>query len=521
MTEIINVLPPILIVSSVVLLVAQKLSIPRFTSFIVSGILLGALSNRFGGGLELGSEAVIGVAEVGAAFLVFVTAMKLLPSRTRGYRVDAVKVSAVQILVQHLIGMSIGYMLGLGLIDSFFIGFAASISSTLVSTTVIQRGLASSSTYGRLTESITLVDDVVAALLTAAVVTGAASGTLVQVAAGSLMIFAGFALRRPVGKALESVKESSEIVLMTGVAGALTGGFIAQFLDVSAVVGAFSAGLLFSKAPENLTMLDSLESIEDFFSAVFFVSLGFLFQIPSGVSLLILTVIILSVAVVRPLVIRTVLNRLGYSSYVATKTGLSLDQVSEFTLLAALLAFQAGNLSTGVFQAVISAGAITLVTADFTTVYSERIYELLPDSLKPEKTESSTDLKDHTIIVGYGTIGREAAEAFDNALIVSENPVEVKEAESDGFDALHGSTTEVATWGRAGIKDASTIVSTTGRDRDAENSAVQGLPCYLVTNTDSKASKLLQQENVKAASTVEGLASERAAEQVRDLIEEG
>jgi len=445
MSQIVEVLPAVFIASSLVLLAAKRLSIPAYSAYIVTGALLSGLSavaeslsfsvpvlgpsvSGLGGfvpGPEvLGSGALIGVAEVGAAFLIFVAAVRVSPSRIGDFGAESLKTTSVQILLQHIIGFAAGLYLGLSPLDSFFVGFTASISSSLVSLDLVEDDAQLDVLYGRLTESISVVDDAVAALITVLIVSGAAAGGVAAGLVGAAFIVLPYMARGVVAEyLLLEFREDPEIMLLIGISATVLLGYAAQFVGVNPVAGVFGAGLLLSREPVNTALVESLKSVKDFFSAVFFVSLGALAQVPGPEVVWVSAVILLSVVLVRPLSIVGMLRQQDFDSYTSYKTALSLDQVSEFTLFAALLAQGAGILSDPVFNAVVFSAAVTFVTSDITTRYADSIYGVMPEALRFEDIEESSygfnDKQGHDIVAGYGEPGRAAAETLEDVVVIA------------------------------------------------------------------------------------------------------
>ncbi len=78
-------------------------------------------------------------------------------------------------------------------------------------------------------------------------------------------------------------------------------------------------------------------------------------------------------------------------------------------------------------------------------------------------------LRDHTIICGYGKLGKELASALDKTklVIVDESPLEVERAKEKGYYAVMGDATQEEVLDRAGIKRARALIASL--DSDAKN----------------------------------------------------
>jgi voltage-gated potassium channel len=82
-----------------------------------------------------------------------------------------------------------------------------------------------------------------------------------------------------------------------------------------------------------------------------------------------------------------------------------------------------------------------------------------------------TRLRDHTVIIGYGTKGRAASSTLvendlpkESIVVVDPDPVAVQEAAADGFVGIVGDGTRSHVLDRARIRDASKVIIATRRD---------------------------------------------------------
>ena len=81
------------------------------------------------------------------------------------------------------------------------------------------------------------------------------------------------------------------------------------------------------------------------------------------------------------------------------------------------------------------------------------------------------NLKDHTIVCGYGTKGRTAISTLRNKgtdagqiVVIDDNPAACARAKSDGIAAIDGSAADQRTLEEAGIRDAASVIVAVNRD---------------------------------------------------------
>jgi Kef-type K+ transport system membrane component KefB len=116
---------------------------------------------------------------------------------------------------------------------------------------------------------------------------------------------------------------------------------LAVFLGLSAAIGAFIAGIVLASSPIALFVAERLKPLRDFFLVLFFFSLGAGFDIGLIDRLLLPALVLAGVLLlIKPPVFRFLLRRTGESDGRALEVGVRLGQMSEFSLLLAVLALE-------------------------------------------------------------------------------------------------------------------------------------------------------------------------------------
>lgn len=472
MTELLTALSVIFVVGGAFLLVANRLGLPSVPFFIFAGIVAGPFVEE---------DITLELARYGIVLLVFTFSVRIQFEAVRTVLSDSEAVALRQVLVLGSLGVVVGMLLGLSTDQALIFGLAAALSSTIVGTGLLQPEIRSNLVHGRIAQTIQFVQDLVAILfvLVVSAETVAADPIATQLGYGVVLLGAALFVNRHVFGLLGRFSDGSDELLLVGVL-ALLVAFLgaAQFVGVSLVVGAFVAGLAVRPAPaENLGMLNGLESIKDFFTAVFFITLGALVTVPTAEVVVIATALAVLTAIVKPAVTIGLLLSEGYEARSATLTSLSLDQISEFALIIAIEALVLGRLTQPLFNALILAAAVTMVTSSLSRRYDERIYRSLADygllrgrhEKVDERSVVPDDLSSHVIIVGYEQQGRrlvETCEALDRPYVVVENdPALLGQLESQCTAYVFGDAMERYTWEKARLDDAQLVVSTIDSER--------------------------------------------------------
>ena len=525
MSELLAALSVVFVAAGVFLLVANQLRLPSVPFLILAGLVAG---------LFIDEEVTLDLAQYGIAFLVFTFGARLDFSTVENVLRDGEVAALSQFVVTGGLGLGAGILLGFDVRSAVYLGVATALSSTIIGTGLLQPEIRENLVHGRLAEAIHFVQDVFAIVLLLMLSTEVftVDAVALKLGYGVMLFAAAIVINRYVYDLMSRFAEGSDELLLVGSIAVLVGFLAAaELLGVSIAVGAFAAGLAITRdTSQNLGVLNGLESIKDFFVAVFFVTLGALVTIPQDVTLLTTGVLILLTAVVKPAVTTAVLLFEGYEARSATLASLSLDQVSEFALIIAIQAFLVGTLSQGLFEAIILAAAVTMITSSLTRRNDERIYRLLdrtgllPDQHEQTDAQSSVpdDLTDHVVIVGYGRQGRRlvaACETTDAPYVVIENDPSMLDPLSDSCEAyVFGDAMESYPWSKASVTDARLVVSTVDQGRVSEHilSLDTDADIVLRAATATEATELLD-AGATYVNVPDLLASDRLVEHVEAL----
>ncbi len=480
MSELLTAISIIFIVMGPFLLVANRFDLPTVPFFILAGIVAGIGMDWFG----IDEALTLELAQYGIALLVFSFGVGIDLSSIRSVLIDSETAALGQVLLIGSLGVGAGVALGVPLSEALYLGIAAALSSTIVGTALLQVEIRMNLVHGRVAESIQFLQDLLAILFLLVLSAGvlAADPIAEMLGYGLSLLVAAVLVNRFLFDAIGRLAgDSSELMILATVS--LLALFIgaAEVAGVSIVVGAFAAGLAVRHDPtEYLGLFNGLQSIKDFFVAIFFVTVGALVVWPfveigwaaSVDKILIAGALVFLTAVVKPAVTTAILLYRGYESRSATLAGLNTDQVSEFALIIAIEALLLGVLTESVFDAIILAAAVTMISSSITNYYSEEIYRALSDrgifTSGHGKIDAWSDVPDrmfdHVVIVGYGRHGQklvETCEEHDRPYVVIENdPARRNEVRAECDAVVIGDAMERYTWEKAAAEDARVIVST-------------------------------------------------------------
>ena len=468
MSELIEPLAIIFIAAAILLLLATRYPVPSVPLYILVGI---AVSPLIGPGITLE------LAQLGIAFLVFVFGVHAEPGRFLSVARASEHIAAVQLVVVGATGFAVGLLLGFSYVSAAYFATAAALSSSLVGRELAEGDIRRNLIHGRLTESIHFVQDLfaVAIILVFGATAFTLDGIALQLGYGVLLLVAALLIRVYLFELFVRLSgDSDELIMLTGI-GILIGFLaLAETLEVSIVVGAFAAGLSITQEFEhNLALLSALESIENFFTAIFFVTLGSLVVAPSVEVLAVAGLLVVGIVFVKPVVTIWALVQEGYDTRTAALTSFSLDQISEFSLILAISGLLAGQISQSLFDAILLAAAATMITSSLTYTYEDELYRLLErtgifgataDSIRDRSALPDEPLDDHVIVVGYGKLGSSVVSIcreLDKPVVVVDNDPDRYELAREHHDVcVFGDAMSDVVWEFLEPERADLIVST-------------------------------------------------------------
>lgn len=526
MTELLGALGLIFVVSALLLVVAHRLSILVVPVYIVTGLMLPPL---------VGQDLTLELAQWGIAFLVFVFGVNVEPSNVEAVTGDSEFVAAESVLILGGVGYGAALILGLDALDAVYFSIAAALSSSLVGQDLIRREIYMNLLYGRLVRSIHFIQDLIAIVLILALSASVFTPDAIAMTLGYgvLLLLVAVVVRVYLfGTLVRLSGDSDELLLLTAI-GLLIGFIIASELaGVSIAIGAFAAGIAITREfTQNLTLLNGLESLESFFSAIFFVVLGSLVTSPTLDIVLIAAVLMILIAILKPIVTIYLLLYRGYETRTACLTSFSLDQVSEFSLIIAIQAFIIGRITPNVFQAIILASAVTMITSTATKQYEEKLYRLVSrypvfasaHEKTAERSSVDPDLSDHIVLIGYGKlgtrVGRVCRELDQDLVVIDHDPDQLAKARREHENYVFGDAMDPETWRRANIDSCRLVYSTVPDRRLSEQLLEVETDGDVIVRAKRTGEAIeLFEQGAAYVNVPDFLASERLTDTVRNLL---
>lgn len=470
----------VLVLATFLGIVARALKQPTIIGYIATGVIVGPL-----GLLHLNNPGVLdALAQFGIAFLLFLVGMEMNFSELRHVGRSAVLIGVGQVLFTSAVGFGLAAALGFSLLSAGYIGITLTFSSTIIVIKLLSEKKALESLYGKLVVGVLLVQDFVAlgvlivlsgisgpdfdpSRLPAALAAAFAKGT-------TLLVFSLLMGKYVMPRLLRLLAGSQEVLLLASLTWGLGLAALSGLPSVGLTIeiGAFMAGVALSESVEHFQIMSRVKALRDFFAVMFFIVLGSKLVL-SGVGALWLPTVVLSLFVLigNPVIVMLLMGSLGYRSRTSFMAGVTVAQISEFSLIVVALGHKLGHLGDDVVSLVTAVGLITIAVSSYLILHSEAIYERLAPLLKffefggaTEKREVRKELRDHIVLIGCHRMGHSILHSLEGLhkqfLVVDFNPDMVAKLRRRGLQAVYGDIADPDIQNLACLDAARVVIST-------------------------------------------------------------
>ncbi|MEX2043691.1 MAG: cation:proton antiporter [Patescibacteria group bacterium] len=445
---------------------------PLIIAYIVAGIAAGPFLLNL-----IHSYDVIHLfSKIGIMMLLFIVGLGLRPQALR----KVGKISAVtglgQVAFTSVIGYALAILLGLEPLHALYVAIALTFSSTIIIMKLLSDKGDTHKLYGQIAIGFLLVQDIVAtlALIFISTITSNSGVSFEQLIGVTALKGAGLTLavylasRFLLPRLTRIAAKSQELLFLLSISWGLSIASAFYAVGFSIEIGALLAGVAFASSPYATEVASRIKPLRDFFVVLFFVLLGAQMDIGNAAGML-PTAIALSLFVLvgNPIIVYFLMTKLGYSSRISFQAGLTVAQISEFSLILAALGLQVGHLSENVVSLVTMVGLITIAGSTYMIQNSEALYLWLHRRLHfrhhaklgTEERESA-----EALLFGYHRVGHQFFQSLHkqgySVTVVDFNPEVIKKLELRGVDCRYGDATDIEFLEDVGVGAARIIVST-------------------------------------------------------------
>lgn len=441
-------------------LLATRLRQPLIVAFILVGILVGPV----GVGWVSADTTTQLLARLGLAILLFLVGLRLDLHMIRSTGPVAMITGFGQMLLTSGLGYLIAIALGMSGAAALYVAVAVTFSSTIIIVKLLSDKREMDQLHGRITLGILIVQDIVVVVVMIALTAsghedGDAVGVgIVSVALKGLALLVGvWALMRFILPwLLPQVARSQELLVLFGVAYAVSVASLSEWLGFSSEVGAFLAGVSLASTEFRDALGARLVSLRDFLLLFFFLDLGAGLDFDEAADQLVAAAILsLFVLVAKPLIVVAIMSLLRYPVRVSFFVGVPLAQISEFSLILVALGLSLGHIGNATASLVTIIGLITIAASTYMTTYSDKLFQwsgqwlsILERRRQRDQPDPDRDDDFDVILFGLGRFGSHLAERLTSAghrvLGVDFDPHGVTTHRRKGVETTFGSAEDLA-----------------------------------------------------------------------------
>lgn len=452
---------------------ARLLKQPVILAYLATGAIIG-----YYGIFNINDQEMFHIfSKLGIMFLLFLVGLEINYSSIRQVGKTSIIVGLGQIIFTFVFGYFIAQAIGFATVSSMYIGIALTFSSTIIIVKLLSEKKDLHSLYGKISIGFMLVQDFMAILLLVLLAgVGTDSGFNITTLAftvgkGVLLIAVLLWLGRKILPYIfDTVARSHELLFLMSLTWVMVLAAVVTKLGFSVEIGGFLAGLALANSSENFEIASRIKSLRDFFILLFFVILGSSLVI-YDFSGLTVPIIILSLFVLigNPLIVLTIMGIMGYRHRTSFLAGVTVAQISEFSLILAALGLQSGHIEESTVALITAVGVITITLSTYMIIYGEHIARKLKRFLllferKNLIEEAIPDerFSKPVILVGANRTGESIAYHLPKKelLIIDFDPDVVVKFRKNKFTVLFGDISDEEIFEKANFENAKIIIST-------------------------------------------------------------
>lgn len=471
----------LVLLASAVGLAGLVLRQPLVVSFIAAGILAGP--DVLG---LVQSDALIEIlGQIAVAVLLFLVGLKLDVALVRNLGAVAVATGLGQVGFTAVFGFGLCLAMGIAPLSALYIAVALTFSSTIIIVKLLSDKHEIDSLHGQIALGFLIVQDifVVVAMVAVSAVGFSGSGEeggwrdFALLAGGALTMLAFIAVfvRWVATPLMGMIARSQELMVIFAVGWAAGLAALADTIGLGQELGGLMAGVSLASTPMRDAIGARLAPLRDFLLLFFFIGLG------AGLDLSTLgaqvgPALVLSVFVLvgNPLIVLMILGFLGYRKRTGFLAGLTVAQISEFSLIFMAMGIALGHVDGSAMGLVTLVGLVTIALSVYMITFSHKLYALCEPLLgvferKTPFRENSEDapgggLGYDVVILGLGRygcrIGMGLRDRGIRVLGVDFDPDALRHWRTQGMEAVFGDATDPEVVAHLPLAGVRAVIST-------------------------------------------------------------
>ena len=443
MSEIIPILIVTVAVATVLNIAFKFINLPTVIGYIFTGVIIGSLFDIH----VQSNETLEHIAEFGVVFLMFTIGLEFSVKHLLSMKKEVFLFGLLQvILTGAVLTLAAQFMFGIQFKSAIIVGAALALSSTAIVLKILNESRQIKTSFGSNSLGILIFQDiaVIPILLMITIFTSqdkSLSQLLIETALnalivlGVLVLFGKYVLSRLFK--IVSDANSKEIYMGMILFTVVGASYTAHHFGFSYSLGGFIAGMMIADTIYKYQVEADLIPFRDLLLGVFFISVGLQIDL-NVVSENVVDVVILGLMVmaVKAAMIVLIMS-FATDMKTALKTGLTLAQVGEFSLVVFSLLLANQMLDPTSIQVVMVAIVLSMISTPVLINNLDRIIRIVfREGTQDTIIDHENTLGEHVILCGYGSFGRVVSDRLDDAgidhTIVTNNTdnfVKAKEAD--------------------------------------------------------------------------------------------
>lgn len=472
----------------------QKLRQPLLIMFLATGILAGPS----GLGIVESYPKIELLAHIGVAVLLFIVGLRLDIHLIRTTGLVSLATGLGQIAFTSSISFAIAAFLGMSWMSAAYVAVAMSFSSTIIIVKLLSDKKEIDSLHGQIAIGFLIVQDIAAILALVGLATfgspNGGEGSFVAVSAFIVMkglgLLAAIAVlaRYVLPPLLRYMAQSQELLTLFAIAWAVLLGASSELLGFTREVGAFLAGISLASTTYRDSIGARLTTLRDFLLLFFFIDLGARLEWSTvgsqvGTSFLFSLLVLIG----NPVIVLGIMGTMGYRRRTGFLAGLTVAQISEFSLIIASVGLSMGHIPAETMGLITLVSVITIFASTYMILYSGPLYERLSGILRAfERADPYRETHDSypagepvdVILFGLGHYGSELAEHLwrrgKTIVGVDFDPGALARWRARGMPVLYGDMADAELLDQLPLRQASWVVGAV-RNRDLSLALVRHL----------------------------------------------
>ena len=346
---------------------------PLLVAYIVLGVLMGPYGFKLMTNVNLISE----ISRIGIIFLLFLLGLDMQPKALLSVIKQVTPIALISSSLFAACGYGVGILFHYIPVESMVIGMAMMFSSTIIGIKLLPTTVLHHRHSGELVVGLLLLQDFLAILCLMVLLSGdlgqvnitQLSMTLISLP--FVILFAWGFVHYIIQPLLSKFDRFHEYIFLLALGWCLGLAELCEALGLSAEIGAFIAGISLATSPISQYIALNLKPLRDFFLILFFFSLGATFNIHILGDIIVAAIILGGIMLLlKPVTFRLLLGKQSEKPKMAWDVGFRLGQISEFSLLIALVAYNGSLIGEKASTLIQATAIITFLISSYIVIFN-------------------------------------------------------------------------------------------------------------------------------------------------------